>query len=118
MRTPDGYRFGLQFKASSDVQRQVGEYLESLGNKKSETIVTAMVEYIQRHPEVLNKDNPVKAIVTLGYSEEALLAKIEAVVRKIVGTGVSFPEIPALSNSEETSDVDALDRLLSSLDQF
>ena len=54
MRTSDGYRFGLQFKDSSDLHHQVGELLERLGNSKSKLVVSAMIEYIQAHPEILD----------------------------------------------------------------
>jgi hypothetical protein len=119
VRTSDGYRFGLQFKASSDAHRQVGELLENLGNKKSELVVTAVLEYILAHPEVLNKDNPVRVIAAYGYSEETLNAKIEAMVRKFTET--KGPELMNDTNSEaqpEESSTEALDTLLSGLDQF
>lgn len=115
MRTADGYRFGLQFKAASDAHRQVGEFLESLGNKKSETVVAAMVEYIRAHPEVLNTDNPVQAITLYGYSEETLRTKVEELFHEIA----SISCIPPI-NSEPNMlpETDALDTLLGVLDQF
>ena len=117
MRIPNGYRFGLQFRSSSDVHRQVGECLESLGNKKSEVIVAAMAEYIKAHPEILNPDNPVKVIVAHGYSEKDLEAKVAAIVRNLTGAGVSLPERPMPVASEE-SDMAVLDSFLSVLEQF
>lgn len=118
MKTSDGYRFGLQFKILSDAHRQVGEFLESLGNKKSETVVTAVIEYIRAHPEVLNKDNPVKVIAAYGYSEETLNAKIEAMVRKVAGAS---PVLSADAEPDSTPENDqsrALDALLNGLDRF
>ena len=127
MRTPDGYRFSLQFKIVSDAHRQVGEFLESLGNKKSEAVVTAMIEYIKAHPEVLNRDNPVKIITTYGYSEETLQAKIRALIHQIAGTGANFSahiesgdtllEVRSISTSESGA-VNPLDVFLAALDQF
>ena len=118
MRTSDGYRFGLQFKISSDAHRQVGEFLESLGNKKSEAVVTAMIEYIRAHPEVLNKDNPVKIIAAYGYSEETLNAKIEAMIRKVAGSNPVL-SVDAPSDSASENDASrALDALLNGLDRF
>jgi len=96
----------------------VGEFLESLGNKKSEAVVTAMIEYIRAHPEVLNKDNPVKIIAAYGYSEETLNAKIEAMIRKVAG---SNPVLSVDAPSDNTSENDAsraLDALLNGLDRF
>lgn len=80
MRTSDGYRFGLQFKGLSDTHVQVGELLESLGNKKSVIVVEAMLEYIQTHPEIINKDNPVRILVSHGHTRET----IKAIVREIL----------------------------------
>jgi uncharacterized protein with NAD-binding domain and iron-sulfur cluster len=120
VRTPDGYRFGLQFKVLSDAHRQVGEFLESLGNKKAETVVTALTEYLQAHPEALNKDNPVKSVVTYGYSEETLSAMIEAHIRRITG-GQALGVVADIRQDEpEQSDdnVSALDALLNGLDKF
>lgn len=120
MRTSDGFRFGLQFKVLSDAHRQVGEFLESLGNKKAEAVVTALTEYLQAHPEAINKDNPVKAVVTYGYTEETLNAMIEAHVRKISGgqvIGITSEE-RRIEYDQQYDDVTALDTLLSSLDKF
>jgi len=118
VRTSDGYRFGLQFKILSDAHRQVGEFLESLGNKKSEAVVTAMIEYIGSHPDVLNKDNPVKVIAAYGYSEESLNARIEAMVRKIAGSNHVLSIDAESDNVSESDDAKALDALLNGLDRF
>lgn len=119
MKTSDGYRFGLQFKELSDAHRQVGEFLESLGNKKSEVVVTALIEYLKAHPEVLNKDNPVRTIVTYGVSEESLNAKIEAAVRKLAEeSAVGAPLAPRCDGGSQGGNAEALDVLLGGLDQF
>jgi len=119
VRTPDGYRFGLQFKALSDAHRQVGEFLESLGNKKSEVVVTAMIEYLKAHPEALNKNNPVRVVVTYGLSEETLNKKIEAAIRKLNGgAGIGSPAATQHGGELPGSDPNALDLLLSGLEQF
>ncbi|MCL2672135.1 MAG: hypothetical protein FWF10_08880 [Clostridiales bacterium] len=118
MRTPDGYRFGLQFRAQSDAHRQVGEFLESLGNKKSEVVVAALSEYLTAHPETLNKDNPVRVILTYGVSEETLNAKIEAAVRKLAEkTGRNVTE-KAQGGGLTKNNTNALDILLVGLGQF
>ena len=127
MRTANGYRFGLQFKILSDAHRQVGEFLESLGNKKSEVVVTAVAEYIRAHPEVLNQDNPAKLIAAYGYSEETLQAKIRALIHQAVRTdasvsvhtesGGALPEARSGSMSEDGA-ANPLDVFLAALDQF
>lgn len=119
MRLSDGgYRFGLQFKNMSDAHYQVGEFLESQGNKKSEIIVTAMIEYIRAHPEVLNRDNPVRVIAAYGYSEETLSAKIETMIRKIANTAQDEPVATRMEKILGKDDGMALDALLDGLDRF
>ncbi len=124
MRTSDGYRFSLQFKAQSDAHRQAGEYLEHLGNKKSEAVVTALIEYLQAHPEAPNSDNQVHVIAAHGFSEETLSARIEDAVRKIVGERSLNLQCDAqmieLGTPVESPDdsTNALDALLSGLDVF
>ncbi len=114
----------MQFKAQSDAHRQAGEYLEHLGNKKSEAIVAALVEYLQAHPEAPNSDNPVHVISAHGFTEEMLSARIEDAVRKIVGDrNLNLPgdaqmiEPGAPAESQDDSTI-ALDALLSGLDMF
>ncbi len=122
MRTFNGFRFSLQFKTLSDAHRQVGEFLERLGNKKSEAVVTALTEYLRTHPEALDKDNPVQVMAVYGVSEETLHAMIKAHVCKAV-IGKS-PEVPNndSSNPFDTPSADhdtsALDVLLGGLDRF
>lgn len=53
MKTPDGYRFSLQFRASSPAYIRAGETLEQLKNKKSDFIVKAVCEYLERHPKAV-----------------------------------------------------------------
>ena len=52
MKDKNKYRFSLQFNSTSDENIQVGEFLESLGNKKSAFIVKVIVEYLAAHPEI------------------------------------------------------------------
>ena len=51
MKKDGKYRYSLQFDDSSEENRQVGEFLEKLGNKKSTVIILAVTEYIKAHPE-------------------------------------------------------------------
>ena len=118
MKTTGGYRFGLQFKNLSDAHRQVGEFLESLGNKKSEAVVTALIEYIQAHPEVLNKDNPVKVIAAYGYSEESLTSKLEELIRKHVQGGQSSFDDQETDSKPDAINTKAVETLLDGLDKF
>ena len=52
LRRDDRFRFSLQWSADTEEKAKVGAFLERLGNKKSDFIVLAVVEYLQRHPEM------------------------------------------------------------------
>lgn len=52
LRRHDKFRFSLQWGSDTEEKVQAGTLLERLGNKKSDFIVAAVAEYIQRHPEV------------------------------------------------------------------
>ncbi len=114
----------MQFKAQSDAHRQVGEYLEHLGNKKSEAVVIALVEYLKAHPEALNKDNPVKAIAAYGFTEETLNTKIADMVQKIADeknlrvSRTDYQEINEPLAAQPEDDANAIDALLGGLDAF
>lgn len=53
MRSEDNkvYRFNLSFIASDDKTREIGDYLEGLGRKKSTIVVAALKEYLDNHNE-------------------------------------------------------------------
>ena len=118
MRTSDGYRFGLQFKNLSDAHRQVGEFLESLGNKKSEAVVTALIEYIKAHPEVLNRDNPIKVVAAYGYSEETLKTMLEALLKNYVSSDQTPSALPDTDSTTDDVNSLAMDALLDGLEKF
>ena len=52
MKKDGRYRFTLQFGSDSEEQIRVGEFLESLGNKKSAVMVDVLNEYLLSHPEL------------------------------------------------------------------
>ena len=52
MKTTEGYRFSLQFAANAPEYIRAGETLERLKHKKSDFIVKAVCEYLERHPEI------------------------------------------------------------------
>ncbi len=128
MRSSNGFRFSLQFKTLSDAHRQVGEFLEHLGNKKSEAVVAALTEYLCAHPEMLNKDNPVQVVAAYGFSEETLNVMIEAHIHKmIIKKDWELQKGDAQENTNASDkyetplpdkDASALDVLLGGLEHF
>ena len=117
MRTSDGYRFSLQFKNLSDAHRQIGEFLESLKNKKSEVVVAALIEYLQSHPDILNKDNPIR-VITFGFSEDSLTAKLEELIKKHIGNEYSSDKKHENDSIPILKDTQAMDTLLEGLKIF
>ena len=77
MRRDDRFRFSLQWSADTEEKAKVGALLERLGNKKSDFIVLAVVEYLQRHPEMEMSGAKIKIIT----SEKQSRKKMQKVVK-------------------------------------
>ena len=85
MKTPDGYRFSLQFAANSPEYIQAGETLESLKHKKSDFIVRAVCEYLERHPDI-----ETGAVVQIEVRRELFRRdELEKIVRSMIQQYVS-----------------------------
>jgi len=80
MKLSEKFRFSLQWRAESLEQIQAGEFLERLGNKKSEIVVAAIAAYIQAHPEMMNMGGTVQIVVKPSLPRE----NIEALIRNII----------------------------------
>ena len=89
MKTSDRYRFSLQWGTETAEKVQAGEFLESLGNRKSAFVVIAVAEYLNAHPETLSSDQKFKIIVQPSYTRE----QIEAMVRNIMDEKITMPAI-------------------------
>lgn len=48
------YRYTLQFDMNTAEERQAGQFLEQLGNRKSSIIVAALNKYLEDNPELLD----------------------------------------------------------------
>lgn len=79
MKKDGKYRYSLQFDMNSEENIRVGEVLESLGNKKSAVIVTAMNEYLLKHPNLISSKCQIK-LQRSGIDQK----KLEEMVRKMV----------------------------------
>ena len=97
---------------------QVGELLESLGNRKSEFVVLAVTEYINAHPEALPAGQRPKIIVKSGYTRE----QMEAMVRQMIEEKLAG--VPTLAQDKlfvtgESADIESdIDAMLKNLDLF
>lgn len=123
MKTPDGYRFSLQFAANSPEYIQAGETLESLKHKKSDFIVRAVCEYLERHPDI-----ETGAVVRIEVRRELFRRdELEKIVRSMIQQYVSNAgqqSPPAEVQTRQTPAVpqqavdSAVSRMLDNLDEF
>lgn len=125
LRRDDRFRFSHQWSADTEEKAKVGALLERLGNKKSDFIVLAVVEYLQRHPEMEMSGAKIKITYQALHTREQLLAMVRDMVKTSVGEFLSGntaastqssqpPEMP-LGPSEQ--DIDAMVASLKLFDQ-
>lgn len=122
MKTPDGFRFSLQFAANSPEYIRAGETLERLKHKKSDFIVKAVCEYLERHPEI-----EAGAVVQIDIRRELFRRdELEKIVRSMIqqyaSTAVQAPPTEALTQQtpvvpQQTVD-SAVSMMLDNLDEF
>jgi hypothetical protein len=92
VKTPDKYRFSLQWGAVTAEKVRAGDFLESLGNRKSEFVVVAVTEYLAAHPEAL-PSGKIRIVVKPNIAREQL----EAMVRAIVAERMADIAVPVAS---------------------
>ena len=84
MKKDGKYRFSLQFSSDTPENMQIGELLERLGNKKSRVIISALTEYLQKHPQLSEESCKIEIRAT-GYDWE----KVEEFIRKLIDEKLS-----------------------------
>lgn len=119
MKKDGKYRFTLQFGADSEEQIRVGEFLESLGNKKSAVMVDVLNEYLLSHPELQKGNCKIEVKVTSGYNQD----RMEQIIRQIVEERIARLQpggIPADIPQDEISETmeDDIAQMLGNLDLF
>ena len=77
MKNENQYRFNLQFTAHSDDEIRVGEFLSSLGRRKSFIIIAAVIEYLDNHPDFSSESSRIRIT---SVSAEQLEAKIRTII--------------------------------------
>ena len=116
LRRDDRFRFSLQWRADTEEKARVGALIEQLGNKKSDFIVMAVMDYLQRHPDMDIPGAKIKITYQPLHTKEQLLAMVRDIVKTSVGEFLSgntvastqrsqSPEMP-LGPSEQ--DIDAM----------
>jgi len=121
LKTPDKYRFSLQWGAETAEKIQAGEMLEGLGNRKSEFIVMAVSEYIRAHPEILSNGQQLKIVVKSSFTRE----QIESIVRRIVeerlidrSSDNRIAHISVGESENDEFDTSVIDAMIKNLDLF
>lgn len=125
LRRDDRFRFSLQWSADTEEKAKVGALLERLGNKKSDFIVLAVVEYLQRHPEMEIPGAKIKITYQPLHTKEQLLAMVRDMVKTSVGEFLSGNTVastqssqpPEMSLGPSEQDIDAMVASLKLFDQ-
>lgn len=94
MKKDGKYRFNLGFGATTREEIRVGELLESLGQKKSAVVIAALIEYMDRHPELIHK----KGTLEITFSK-ATPEHLETIIRRLIDERLSSPDTTITSDS-------------------
>jgi hypothetical protein len=117
VKTPDKFRFTLQWGAETVEKVQAGELLESLGNRKSEFVVLAVSEYIRLHPEALTSGQKLRIVVRPSFTRGQLETMVRSILEEKMAGSVPIP--PQSGGSVGIPQVGAeIDEMLSNLDLF
>ena len=108
MKTPDGYRFSLQFAANSPEYIQAGETLENLKHKKSDFIVRAVVR-IEVRRELFRRDEMEKIVRSM------IQQYMSNAGQQAPPAEVQTRQTPAVPQQAVDS---AVSRMLDNLDEF
>lgn len=119
MKKDGKYRFTLQFGADSEEQIRVGEFLESLGNKKSTVLVDVLNEYLLSNPELQEAHYKIEVKVASGYNQD----KMEQIIRKIVEERIAKMQLVEIQAETSQNGIpetmeDDIAQMLDNLDFF
>lgn len=112
MKNESQYRFNLQFTARSDDEIRVGEFLSTLGRRKSSIIIAAVIDYLDSHPELSSESSRIQVSTV---SADQLEVKIRTIIEEKLSSIQVVPKNATLQATEVeqiSSDiVDMLDDL-------
>ncbi|MCQ2442318.1 MAG: hypothetical protein MJ077_04210 [Oscillospiraceae bacterium] len=103
------YRYSLQFDDKTLVNRQVGEFLERMGNRKSKVIVAAVLDFMRAHPEFLSIKTKVDIHLTALAPDTDLRTLVEDLISEKlanVSFQVSAPAQAQVQTGEMPDDED------------
>lgn len=118
MKKDGKYRFSLQFSSDTPENMQIGELLERMGNKKSRIIISALAEYLQKHPQLL-EDNCKIEVRTTSCDWE----RIEEFIRNLLDERLASEQISnEIGRESEKLDWESLEKdvakMLENIDLF
>lgn len=117
MKVHDRYRFTLQWGFDSEEKIRAGDFLDCLGNRKSEIVVLALTEYLDAHPQVINAGKGLKIVAKQSFTKEQL----KAIVMSIIEEKFSQNGVVANSNANDNKTVvedSDIDEMLKNLELF
>lgn len=120
MFTDNKYRFSLQWDAFSEEQIRAGQLMERLGNHKSKVVVPALIEYMDRHPEIMLPDGKISIVVQQSQTREQMEAMVKHMARAAVEELMNGMQLIPVTDTPSTTSTPAidLDDMLNNLDIF
>ena len=119
MKKDGKYRFTLQFPAVTEDQIAVGEFLESMGNRKSALIVDAVLHFVQTQ----RQDQPQAFGFNQAHSPRVSRETLKSIVRELLSEEPlsQFPPTQAPLPSADSPDApqgSELETMLNNLSLF
>lgn len=124
MRRDDKFRFSLQWSADTQERQRAGDLLERLGNKKSDFIVMAVTDYIQRHPEIALPGTKVKITLQATQTREQTLEMVRDMAKAALEELLADRSIVLATDGQQTDAASSgpsekdLDAMLAGLNFF
>lgn len=123
LRRDDRFRFSLQWRADTEEKARVGALIEQLGNKKSDFIVMAVMDYLQRHPDMDILGAKIKITYQPLHTKEQLLTMVRDMVKSSMsellgGTPVPTAGINQPSEAPQSPSEQDIDAMVASLKLF
>jgi len=117
VKNDKSFRFSLQFNNETEENKRVGEFLESLGNRKSVVVVAALNEYLKNHPV---ENGSVKVEVSSSINLASITKLVEEIVASKLANVVVANSDASEAEKEEIKDEITADvaAMLDNLDLF
>lgn len=119
MKKDGKYRYSLQFGSDTEEERNAGELLERLGNKKSVVVVAALNDYLAVHPELQHFNSKIEIKVDSGYNRNGIEEMVRAIVEQQLKSCQleKFSSAPQQEQAEDVLENDVM-QMLDNLDMF